>query len=138
VFVKNDTFETSIKGVFAGGDAVTGPGTVIESIAHGKHAACMIDKYLKKEKIERTYALTRPSVYVDPVTLTDAEIAQGAYRVKVPMLPSKARKKNLKEVDLCYSESAAVKEARRCLRCELETKDAKEKIKENRKATEKH
>ncbi len=42
------TMETSIPGVFAGGDSVTGPATVIEAILAGKRAACSINKYLKK------------------------------------------------------------------------------------------
>jgi NADPH-dependent glutamate synthase beta subunit-like oxidoreductase len=41
------TMETSLKGVFAGGDVVTGPATVIEAIAAGKRAAESIKKYLK-------------------------------------------------------------------------------------------
>ena len=41
------TMETSLRGVFAGGDAVTGPATVIEAIRGGKHAAESIDKYLQ-------------------------------------------------------------------------------------------
>jgi NADPH-dependent glutamate synthase beta subunit-like oxidoreductase len=41
------TMETSLQGVFAGGDAVTGPATVIEAIRAGKHAAESIERYLK-------------------------------------------------------------------------------------------
>lgn len=44
------TLETSVKGVFAGGDAVTGPATVIEAIVGGKHAAESIDNYLRSAK----------------------------------------------------------------------------------------
>jgi NADPH-dependent glutamate synthase beta subunit-like oxidoreductase len=40
--------ETSLQGVFAGGDAVTGPATVIEAILAGKRAAGSIENYLKK------------------------------------------------------------------------------------------
>lgn len=52
VWVDPATLETSVKGVFAGGDAVTGPATVIEAIVGGKHAAESIDKYLRSAKGE--------------------------------------------------------------------------------------
>ena len=41
------TFQTNIKGVFAGGDVVSGPATVIEAVAAGKEAAISIDRYLQ-------------------------------------------------------------------------------------------
>jgi NADPH-dependent glutamate synthase beta subunit-like oxidoreductase len=48
IWVDPITMETSLKGVFAGGDAVTGPATVIEAILAGKRAAGSIEDYLKK------------------------------------------------------------------------------------------
>jgi len=113
---------TDREGVFAGGDAVTGPRTVVEAIAAGKTAAVSIEKYLEGKKIAREYKLSRPSLYVEPVELTEEEI-QKAKRAKMPMLPLSARKKNFEEVELGLAEEKAVKEARRCLRCELETKE---------------
>jgi len=47
VWVNPITMETNLRGVFAGGDAVTGPATVIEAIRAGKRAAESIEKYLK-------------------------------------------------------------------------------------------
>jgi heterodisulfide reductase subunit A-like polyferredoxin len=47
------SLETSLKGVFAGGDLVTGPGTIIESMAHGRKAAVSIDRYLRGEDLIR-------------------------------------------------------------------------------------
>jgi len=47
VWVNPITMETSLQGVFAGGDAVTGPASVIEAIRAGKHAAESIENYLK-------------------------------------------------------------------------------------------
>jgi NADPH-dependent glutamate synthase beta subunit-like oxidoreductase len=47
-----DTLETTLEGVFAGGDAVTGPGLAIEAIAQGKQAAIEIDRYLRSKKGE--------------------------------------------------------------------------------------
>jgi NADH-quinone oxidoreductase subunit F len=115
---------TGREGVFAGGDAVTGPGTVVEAMAAGKTAAEMIEKYLEGKPLDKDYELSRPSVYIEPVELSEEEVAKPK-RVKVPRLPRSARKKNFREVELGLSEAAAVAEARRCLRCELETEDGK-------------
>ncbi len=49
VIVKKKTQATSLKGVFAGGDIVSGGATVVEAIGEGKRAAVAIDKYLKKQ-----------------------------------------------------------------------------------------
>jgi len=42
----NERFETSVPGVFAGGDAIAGEGTIVQSVSHGKHAAHAIHQYL--------------------------------------------------------------------------------------------
>jgi heterodisulfide reductase subunit A-like polyferredoxin len=47
------TLETGLKGVFAGGDLVTGPGTMIDSMAQGRKAAISIDRYLRGEDLLR-------------------------------------------------------------------------------------
>jgi NADPH-dependent glutamate synthase beta subunit-like oxidoreductase len=45
------TLETSLPGIFAGGDVVSGPASVIEAIAAGKRAAISIDRYLRGENL---------------------------------------------------------------------------------------
>ncbi|MBL7082715.1 MAG: NADH-quinone oxidoreductase subunit NuoF [Candidatus Aminicenantes bacterium] len=127
IVADEEVFTTNREGIFAGGDVVTGPKTVVEAIAAGKAAAESIEKYLEGEKIAREYKLNRPSVYIEPVELTEEEI-EKAKRSKMPMLSLSERKKNFKEVELGLTEEKAVKEARRCLRCELETKDAKKAL----------
>jgi len=124
IAVDGDTFKTSRDGVFAGGDAVTGPNTVVEAMAAGKIAAGSIEQFLEGRPVERAYHLTRPSVYLAAVELSEDEIAD-AKRAPATHLPAARRKKNFKEVDLGLSERLACKEARRCLRCDLETTDAK-------------
>ena len=125
--VDSSNLATGRTGVFAGGDAVTGPGTVVEAMAAGKLAAQTIEKYLEGQSLDREYTLTRPSIYIEPVELTEEELARTK-RPKMPRLTRSARKKNFKEVELGLSETAAVAEARRCLRCELETEDGKNAI----------
>ncbi len=74
ISVDPETFQTNIKGVFAGGDAVSGPATAIEAMAAGKIAAEMIDKYLNKKPLIQNYSVTRPSIYVPPIEVYGADI----------------------------------------------------------------
>jgi len=120
-----ETMATNIEGVFAGGDVVTGANTVIDAMGAGKIAAEMIDKYIKGEPLERQYHLTRPSMYVRPVELTEEEL-EHADRPTIPHLSANKRKGSFAEVDLGISEEMAVAESRRCLRCDLDTEDANE------------
>jgi len=124
-----DTTETSRAGVFAGGDVVTGPDTVIEAMAAGKLAAEMMDRYIRGECVVREYDLLRPSRYVPPVELTEEE-AEQAERPAVPHLPVEERLGGFAEVDQAVTEAMAVLEARRCLRCDLRTADAKRELAE--------
>ncbi len=128
ISVDIETLATSKEGVFAGGDVVSGPNTVIEAMSAGKIAAEMIDKYIRGEPIKRKYELTRPSMYVPPVELTEEEL-EDAKRPEIPFILVNKRKKNFLEVDLNLTDKTAIKEAKRCLRCDLETEDGKRAFK---------
>jgi NADH-quinone oxidoreductase subunit F len=119
VGVDGETFMTARKGVFACGDAVTGPGDVTTAMATAKIAASFIDKFLRGEELRREYSPVRPSVMVEPVAVSEEEAAE-ATRPKMPRLSPEQRKSSFAEVDLGLSEAAAVREARRCLRCDWE------------------
>ncbi len=122
-----ETFQTSRAGVFAGGDAATGPATVVNAIAAGKIAAGTIEQYIQGQSVAREFKLSRPSIYVEPVEIGEAELRK-AKREKMPHLAVSKRRRNFKEVELGFSEDQAIREARRCLRCELETADGKKAI----------
>jgi len=124
IIIDPETSMTTREGVFAGGDAVTGPGTVVDAIAAGKLAAETIEKYISGQPLGREHRLTRPSMYVLPEMLTEEEIAK-AKRPSMRHLPVSQRAKNFKEVERGLTEELAVREARRCLRCDLETEDGK-------------
>jgi len=126
-----ETMATNVQGVFAGGDVVTGANTVIDAMGAGRIAAEMIDKYIKGEKLEREYQVTRPSVYVPPVELTEEEL-EDADRPVIPHLPARKRKGNFAESELNLTEEMAVREARRCLRCDLDTEDARRYLEESK------
>jgi len=114
------TMETSQKGVYAGGDTTTQTGMVIYAIATGQKAAVAIDRYLGgRGKLPEN---------IDPI-LTHATDLKGPHdplkddRQKIQHTPVNKRGGNFKEVICGYSDSAAYKEASRCLRCDLENKE---------------
>ncbi|MBL7208537.1 MAG: NADH-quinone oxidoreductase subunit NuoF [Dehalococcoidia bacterium] len=109
------TLATSREAVFAGGDVVTGPATVIEAIAAGRQAATSIDKYLGGSgAIDETLAPPEQGEVLP-------EIEEGEKpRISPPTLPLSNRLNNFAEVELSLREEVAVEEARRCLRCDLE------------------
>jgi NADH-quinone oxidoreductase subunit F len=131
--VDSETFATSRKEIYAGGDLVTGPNTVVDAVASGKISAESIDKFLSNEQVKREYKVTRPSRYIEPVELSEEELTKTE-PPSMPHLSLDERKHNFKEVEKGLTEEMAIREARRCLRCDLETQDGKkflEKIKEN-------
>ena len=113
------TLETSRKGVFAGGDIVTGPASVIGAIAQGRMAASSIDKYLGgKGQIEEALA---PVEEMEPWFGEEP----GFSAKKHPAMPEMEKAKSLggfAEVELGYSEQAAVGEAERCYKCHYRLK----------------
>jgi NADH-quinone oxidoreductase subunit F len=117
--IDKDTLATSRPGVFAGGDAVTGPNTVVEAIAAGKKAAVMIDRYLRGETLRQTPVVKLPEIFIEPQQLSDEELNQSK-RVEPPQIPIKTRRQSFKEVELALSVEEARCEAQRCMRCDLE------------------
>jgi NADH-quinone oxidoreductase subunit F len=124
--VDPETLSTNIKGIFAGGDVVTGPNTVTEAMAHGKTAAEMIDKYIRGEALERKYEVTRPELDVEAVKLTEEE-TKSLKRPQAQFVPLERRLKDFSEVELGFTEADAILEAKRCLRCDLEAKEERKK-----------
>ena len=106
----------SAKGVFVGGDLLTGPRTVIDAIAGGRQAASLIDKFLGGDgDISQyfTYLQTdRPLAAVQTAYVDQA-------RALMPMLPIDERIINFYEVNCGYDRQTAVAEAKRCLGCDL-------------------
>jgi NADH-quinone oxidoreductase subunit F len=115
VQVDADTLATSREGVFAGGDAVTGPATVIEAIAAGRQAAISIDKYLGGSGVIDETLASPEEVEILP------EIEEGEkHRISIPTLTLRERLGSFAEVELGLGEEMAIEEAKRCLRCDLE------------------
>jgi formate dehydrogenase beta subunit len=110
------TLATSREGVWAGGDAVTGPDFVITAIAAGRTAASSIDKYLGGSgNIDEELTHERKIGLCAGLT-ADNFIAQP--RVKMPCLPPEQVVHDLsKEVELGFTEEGAIAEGRRCFQC---------------------
>jgi len=130
LIINENTLETNRKGVFAGGDVVTGPNTVIAAIADGKKAAVMIDRYLNNEVLDQPLDRKIPKVYVEPVGTSVDESDELPPRIKLPTISVNKRKESLDEVELTLSENDAKYEALRCMRCDLEFTYQKNKERE--------
>ncbi len=107
---------TSVRGLFAGGDMVRGPSSVIDAIAKGKRAAEEIDSYLGgKGKIRGTQSLdVVQSPRIGVIAGFDKE-----NRINSNLNPAELRKKSFSPIEQCYTHSAAASEASRCLQCDL-------------------
>ncbi len=115
IVVDEETLTTNVDGIFAGGDVVTGPATVIEAVAMGRRAATAIDRYLGGDgNIDQLLA-----PYEDRSQVIAAEPLPEARRVRIPVIPGRQRTRK-REVELTLTQRAAVREARRCLHCDLE------------------
>ena len=114
--VDQTTLQTSDPKIFAGGDVVSGAASVIEAIAVGRKAAVSIDKYLGGDGvIDETLIETEvPSPW-----LGREEGFEDKGRVQVPCLPLEQRLQGFSVVELGLNKEEAVKEAKRCLRCDL-------------------
>ena len=116
VVVNEDTLETGLPGVYAGGDITKARGDVIHAIAAGRGAAASIDRILggSGDIDEVLFARGKP----DPVLGRDEGFASFP-RENVPELDVETRIKGFQEIVTGYSHETAVKEAGRCLQCDL-------------------
>lgn len=114
-----DTLATSLEGVFAGGDLVTGAATAVEAVAAGRRAARSIDAYLKGLELPRE---------APPYNVSRGELEELAGRAEfleeerrprqaVPRLRPDERTGSFVEIELGYPEDMARREAERCLEC---------------------
>jgi len=121
-----EKFSTNLLGVFAGGDASTGPNTVVEAIAAGKKAARVMDRYLQGKPLRIPPKINLPEFYVEPLDIGEKELIESQ-RVPLPLLPVGLRRRNFHEVAQALSVEDAIRETKRCLRCDLEFTEQKER-----------
>lgn len=113
VYADSVTGQTSVPGIFAGGDTATGPWSVVAAIGAGEVAAVGIDQYLTGEN----HAFWREEKVVD--TDYDPDVDPVPYpREPVRSIAVEKRKHNFDEVELSWNENVAQRQAKRCLRCD--------------------
>jgi len=101
-------------GIFAAGDAVTGPKTFIEALAAGRKAAISIDGFLRGEDLRSARAFEEREAQC---ALVDIEKVDPRPRVEAPTLSLQHREDNFREVHLLPEQEEIVQEAERCLQC---------------------
>lgn len=121
--VNPESLKTNIKGVFAGGDVVLGPATVIAAMSDGRRAAEAIDKYLSGEPLQefktpRTKKLAKRDENCRPHRFapTFRETPKKP-RAKMREIDLETRLRTFEEVEMGFSEEEAMREAQRCLNC---------------------
>jgi len=123
VFNRNTTAQvgrdlaTTREGVFAAGDLVLGPATVVEAVAQGNQVAEAVDAYLRESEVGAAASL---KAYDDLPVSWDLEAYGDAKRAEMPVQDAVIRRTNWQEVELGFSEAVCREECKRCLRCDLE------------------
>jgi NADPH-dependent glutamate synthase beta subunit-like oxidoreductase/NAD-dependent dihydropyrimidine dehydrogenase PreA subunit len=115
IVADRNTLMTTAPGVFAGGDCVFGPRLIIDSVGDGKRIALGVDRYLTGRE--------RPEAEIDVEVFDHHHMAidyMNLSRQLVPMLPLD-RRTGVTEVEIGFDEASAMREARRCLRCWINT-----------------
>ena len=105
--------QTSEPWIFAGGDAVSGPSSVIEAVAAGEKAAVGINTFLGG----KSEAFWRKDRGIDTFFDPEADPVETP-RAELKLVPVAKRMGNFKEVESTWSQSVALEEAKRCLRCD--------------------
>jgi NADPH-dependent glutamate synthase beta subunit-like oxidoreductase len=118
--IVGESFATNRPCVFAAGDAVSGPATIVQAVAHGNLVALAVDEWLRTGKlIKPRFATARRDIAL----AHNPDDFAAVHRPQNPRLPLLERENNFKEVELGYPEATAQAEAKRCLRCDLEWLD---------------
>ena len=118
IHVHMATMETNMAGVFAAGDAVTGPATVIEAIGGGKRAAQSIDRYLSGIPQPTMPPVPTRRGRIDHLEVSAAD-KMNLKRPQMALLNIDRRRTTFQQVELGYPEARVREEARRCLRCDI-------------------
>jgi heterodisulfide reductase subunit A-like polyferredoxin len=109
----NGSLATSIDGVFAGGDVVLGPASLVEAMAHGHHAAEAIHAFLRGQPMP---VLDTKKKATAPNPNPAAEVAE---KQVMPKIVVEDRTRDFREIETGYTAEQAVAEAKRCLACGL-------------------
>jgi NADPH-dependent glutamate synthase beta subunit-like oxidoreductase len=115
--VDPETFSTNIKGVFAAGDLVTGPGTVVEAMAMGRAAARSVHRYLGGPWASTSRADMARQITLEKEAIPELLIRRP--RWAMPSLSPRDGTRCFREVMLGYPLWEGMEEAKRCLNCRM-------------------
>jgi len=117
--VDHETNATDREGVFSGGDAVTGPASVIEAIAGGRKAASRIDQYLGGLGIiDEVLAPPEQVPEFSPAKEALGQVLGEPERPQIKLIPVKKALAGFDKVELGFDEQEALVETTRCLKCD--------------------
>jgi len=115
--IKGAKTATAAPMIFAGGDVVTGPDTVVGAVAAGHNTALEIDDAIRQRNGETPYIPVEEEIVI-PMILE--EETKEAPRVCIPEVACLERIQDFREVEVGFSKKEALEEASRCLRCDIE------------------
>ena len=122
--VDETTYESTLGGVFFGGDAAFGPKNIIWAVEHGHQAAISIHKYCEglslTDRLPRGVNLTTAKMGIHEWSYSNDYDPAGRRIMPHVDLKRRFRKLNI-EVELGFSADAAAQEVERCLNCDLQT-----------------
>jgi NADPH-dependent glutamate synthase beta subunit-like oxidoreductase len=119
VVAEPDTFQTSVDGIFACGDFVTGPATIIEAAGRGRRTARAVDRWLlgvRGEELVELPVINR-AVVTQALEHDMPDKYEAIPRQHIPMAPPELRRDFTSLVEVGYDTRSAISEGQRCLQC---------------------
>lgn len=117
IVVDPETMATTAAGIYAGGDVAFGPRIIIEAVRDGHKAALAMDQYLQEGRVSKVR-----QARLEPVS-PDYLLAEGCLDLphrRSPVIPLD-RRTGVSEVEVGFTEEMALEQARRCLKCHIQT-----------------
>jgi NADH-quinone oxidoreductase subunit F len=116
ILVNRRTLETNLTGIYAGGDAVTGPAMAVDALAAGKRAAFSIDRELSGRRGEKPFEEDYEGI---PLTMRIPEEIVEQEMARAPKIAPAQRIRDFKEVEEGFDMETVKRECERCLRCDV-------------------
>jgi formate dehydrogenase beta subunit len=119
VVINPDSFQTNVDGVFACGDFVTGPATIIEAAGRGRRTARAVDRWLagvRGDELEELPVINR-AVVTQALEHDMPRNYEAIHRQEIPMAPPELRRDFVSLVEVGYDTRGAITEGQRCLQC---------------------
>ena len=118
-FKVGKAFELDVPGVFAAGDAVSGPATVVQAVAHGNQVALLVDHWLTTGELGGVYYHPKRHDIPQLYHLDDfADARRPTARILSP--EERVHRHDFHEVELAFDQVTIQEECKRCLRCDLD------------------